>query len=99
MLHNQNLLLLHLGMPLLVLVIVMHSLLSLANLRVQQLCSTLPSSSIATLADSGNVAGVAHSSPSWVIDSGANKHISGILSFFSDLLPIKHHIVFADGSS
>ena len=42
---------------------------------------------------------MAHSSPSWVIDSGANKHIFGILSLFSDLLPIKHHIVLADGSS
>ena len=66
---------------------------------VQQLCSILPSSSIATLADSDNVAGVAHSSPSWVIDYGANKHIFGILSLFSDLLPIKHHIVLAYGSS
>jgi hypothetical protein len=66
---------------------------------VQQLRSTLPFSSIATLADSGNVVGVAHSSPSWVIDSGANKHISGILSLFFDLLPIKHHIVLVDGSS
>jgi hypothetical protein len=61
--------------------------------------SILPSSSIATLADLGNIAGVAYSSPSWVIDSSANKHISGILSLFSDLLPIKHHIVLAYGSS
>ena len=66
---------------------------------VQQLRSTLPSSSIATLVDLGNVTGVAHSSPSWVIDSSANKHISSILSLFSNLLLIKHHIVLADGSS
>ncbi len=49
---------------------------------VQLLHIALSSSSVATLADSGNVAGVAHSSPSWVIDSSANKHISGILSLF-----------------
>ena len=42
---------------------------------------------------------MAGSSPSWVIDSGANKHISSILSLLSDLLPIKHHVVLADGSS
>ena len=62
---------------------------------VQQLCTT----SVATLADSGNVACVAGSSPSWVIDSGANKHISSLLSLFSDLLPIKHHNVLSNGSS
>jgi hypothetical protein len=66
---------------------------------IQQLHSTLPSSSIATLVDSCHVVGVVHSSPSWVIDSGTNKHIFGILSLFSDLFPIKHHIVLADGSS
>ena len=66
---------------------------------VQLLRVTLSSSSIATLADLGKVASVAHSSPSWVIDSSANKHISGILSLFSDLLPNKHHIVLADDSS
>jgi hypothetical protein len=66
---------------------------------VQLLRVALSSPSVATFADSGNVAGVAHSSPFWVIDSGANKHISGILSLFSDLLPIKDHIVLADGSS
>ena len=59
----------------------------------------LSSSSVATLADSGNVTGVAHSSPSWVIDFDANKHISSILSLFSDLLPIKYHIVLVDSSS
>ena len=42
---------------------------------------------------------MAGSSPSWVIDSGANKHTSSILSLFSDLLPIKPHIVLSDGSS
>jgi hypothetical protein len=66
---------------------------------VQLLRIALSSSSVVTLADSSNVAGIAHSSPSWVIDFGANKHISGILSLFSNLLPIKHHIVLADGSS
>jgi hypothetical protein len=65
---------------------------------VQLLRVALSSSSIAILADSSNVVGVAHFSLSWVIDSGTNKHISGILSLFSDLLPIKHHIVLADGS-
>jgi hypothetical protein len=63
------------------------------------LSDALSSSSVATLADSSNVAGVAHSSPSWVIDSSTNKHISSILSLFSNLLPIKHHIVLTDGFS
>ena len=54
---------------------------------------------VATLVDLGNVVGVAHSFPSWVIDSNANKHIFGILSLFSELIPIKHHIVLADGFS
>ena len=58
----------------------------------------LSSSSIAILADLGKVVGVAHFSLCWVIDFGANKHISGILSLFFDLLPIKHHIVLADSS-
>jgi hypothetical protein len=66
---------------------------------VQLLSDALSSSSVATLADSSNVAGVAHSSPSWVIDSSTNKHISSILSLFSNLLPIKHHIVLTDGFS
>jgi hypothetical protein len=62
------------------------------------MCTTLPSSTT-TFADSDNVACVANSSPSWVIDSAANKHIYGILSPFSDLIPAQHHIVLADGSS
>ncbi|KAF9603065.1 hypothetical protein IFM89_033790 [Coptis chinensis] len=45
---------------------------------VQTLKNVAPhsSSSIATLVNSGNVACVAHSSPSWVIDSRASSHIS-----------------------
>ena len=69
------------------------------NKLILQLRAVLSSCSIATLVDLGNVADVAHSSPSWVIDSDANKHISGILYLSSYLLPIKHHIVLFNGSS
>jgi hypothetical protein len=51
---------------------------------VRRLCTALLSST-ATLADSGNVACLVNSSPSWVIDSSANKHIYGILSLLFDL--------------
>jgi hypothetical protein len=42
---------------------------------------------------------VANSSLSWVIDSGANKHISGKLSLFFDLILVQHQIILVDGSS
>jgi hypothetical protein len=42
---------------------------------IQLLRIALSPSSVATFADSSNVAGVAHSSPSWVIDSGANIYL------------------------
>jgi hypothetical protein len=64
---------------------------------VQRLCTALPSST--TLANSSNVACVANSSPSWVIDSNANKHISCILFVFSDLIPVQHQFFLVDGSS
>uniref|UniRef100_A0A2N9F358 Uncharacterized protein n=1 Tax=Fagus sylvatica TaxID=28930 RepID=A0A2N9F358_FAGSY len=42
---------------------------------IQLLRVALSPSSVATFANSSNVAGVAHSSPSWVIDSGANIYL------------------------
>lgn len=54
---------------------------------IQQLCIVLPSSSIATLIDSKNVACMANSSP------------SVILSSFSNLTLVKHYIILVDGSS
>lgn len=49
--------------------------------------------------NSGNVACVANASPPWVIDSGANSHISGIASSFTHMNSIDHHIILADGTS
>ncbi|KAG5531290.1 hypothetical protein RHGRI_026041 [Rhododendron griersonianum] len=67
---------------------------------VQTLRLSLPAtSSTATLANSGNVACAALTSPSWILDSGASTHMSGNSSLFSDMHPINHHIVLADGSS
>ena len=51
---------------------------------VQQLCTTLPSSSISKLVNLGNVSWVTNSFPSWVINSDANKHIFGISSSHSN---------------
>ncbi|XP_028061657.1 putative lysozyme-like protein [Camellia sinensis] len=44
---------------------------------VQSLRPSLPSSSTATMASSGNIACVAKSSQPWLLDSGASSHVSG----------------------
>ena len=55
----------------------------------------------ATMIHIGNSAFVPTYSPSssWVIDSGASSHMSGINSLFHNHYLIKHNIVLADGST
>ncbi|KAL5724121.1 hypothetical protein ACHQM5_007422 [Ranunculus cassubicifolius] len=57
---------------------------SLSPTQIQELAQAIKSTSLAssstaaTLVNSGNAACVAHTTPSWVIDSGASSHISAM---------------------
>lgn len=60
---------------------------------VQSLRATLPSSSNATLASSGNIACAAHSCQPWILDSGSSSHMSG-KRLFAIIYILLHTVLF-----